>query len=68
MRYSQDFPIEGSYKFRIILKCERRHLWVSYDNLSENIDILINTTPVGTYLDIDAKPVDLSVFSKTGLF
>ena len=41
---------------------DNKKIKVSYDNLPENIDILINTTPVGTYPDIDAKPVDLSYF------
>lgn len=43
---------------------DNKKIMVSYDNLPENIDILINTTPVGTYPDIDAQPVDLSYFDK----
>ena len=36
------------------------HAYCLYDALPQDTQILINTTPVGTYPDVDACPVDLS--------
>jgi len=42
--------------------------WINYDELVEghaaleNTDIIINTTPVGMYPNVDASPIDLSKF------
>lgn len=39
---------------------------ITYDNLVnlENVEIIINTTPVGMYPDIDKSPVDKNIISK----
>ena len=44
--------------------------WISYDDLVEghpaleNTDIIINTTPVGMYPNVDKQPIDLSKFKR----
>lgn len=38
--------------------------YVSYKTLPLDVDIIINTTPVGMYPEIDSVPIDLSKFTK----